>query len=104
MAAQAAYVNVNRARLDESVAPPHQVEQLLAGVNAQRMLHEKAQQFELAQRHLQPAPVDERLVSAEVHLEPAALETARFARLGEQPRPAQQCANAREHLARAERL
>ena len=83
MAAQAAHVDVNRARLDESVAPPHQVEQLLAGVNAQRMLHEKAQQLELAQRHLKPVPVDERLVGAEVHLDPPALETAGFARLGE---------------------
>src|SRR5271154_5156470 len=67
MLAQAADVNVDGPRFDERVASPHHVEQLFARIHTHRMLHEKFQQLELAQRKL-PAPgVDKHLVSAEVH-------------------------------------
>src|SRR6185503_469368 len=45
--AQSSHVHIYRAAVDEDVAPPHPVEQLLARQDAARVLHEKGQQPEL---------------------------------------------------------
>src|SRR5262249_49398992 len=69
--AQAAHVNVDGARLDESIAAPHQVKQLFARVDSHRMFDEEPQQFKLAQRQLMLLAVDEDLVGIEVHAQTA---------------------------------
>src|SRR5258708_31484571 len=67
MLAEPAHVDVDSSRFDKSVAAPDHVEQLLARIDAHRMLHEELQQLELAQRQLFLFAVDEDLVGSEVH-------------------------------------
>src|SRR5579885_1199484 len=101
---QAADVNIDGPRLHEGVASPYHVEQLLARVEPHRVLHEEAQQLELAQRQRPALAVDPHLVGVEVDAQAAALVEAVAGRLDGLPRAAQQRAHARHQLARRERL
>ena len=59
-------MDVYRARLDEGVTSPYEIEQPFAAIDAQRMLDKETQEFKLAQGEIVLDAVDEDFISAEV--------------------------------------
>src|SRR5262249_31770069 len=98
------HVDVHGARLDVRLASPHEVEELEPLVDAVRMADEELGELELAQREGGLHAVDEDLIGVEVEPQAAALERVVRWRYVLGIGAAEHGADARDELARAERL
>src|SRR6185312_3402697 len=101
LAPQVADVDLERVRRRAEVVAPHAVEDLAAGEDLARVVHEQLEQQELGTCELDEplAPAD--LVRARVELE---VVEAQYRALAAPARAAQQRAHAREQLLERERL